>query len=64
MLYIRFLEVQLEDALAVAAEMGIYAYDAYVLVAAEKQRCPLLTLDHGLISAARGHGVEVVEIAS
>jgi predicted nucleic acid-binding protein len=43
-------------------ECGIYAYDAYMIACAQKYRCPLLTLDKGLIRAAKEAGVEVLEV--
>jgi predicted nucleic acid-binding protein len=39
---IRFVEVKLEDALRVAAEAGIYAYDACVIGCAQKYRAALI----------------------
>lgn len=61
---IRFLEVELEEALALTAELGIYAYDAYLLAAAQSQRCALLALDRGLVHAAKQLGIPVVEVGS
>jgi len=59
---IRYAEVELEEALKVAGEAGIYAYDAYLIRCAEKYGAPLLTLDKELGRVARGLGVEVVEM--
>ena len=59
---IQFVEVSLTAALEIAEERGIYAYDAYMIACAEKYRCPLLTLDKGLIRAAREAGIEVLEV--
>jgi predicted nucleic acid-binding protein len=50
---IRFVEVDLGDALLLADELGLYAYDAYLLVCAMKYRLSLLTLDDKLMQAAR-----------
>ena len=61
---IRFLEVELQQALTLSDELGIYAYDAYLIAAAQSQRCALLALDRGLIHAARQAGVSVVEVGS
>jgi predicted nucleic acid-binding protein len=58
---LRFLDVELESAVRLVEKHGIYAYDAYVIAAAEQQRCPVLSLDDGLIRAARAHGVDVLE---
>jgi predicted nucleic acid-binding protein len=59
---IRYVEVELEEALRIADELHIYAYDAYLLRCAEKYRVPLLTLDQGLIEQAERLGVEVIEV--
>jgi predicted nucleic acid-binding protein len=59
---IRFVEVELEPALALAAEHGLYAYDAYLLACAQNQRAPLLTLDRGLARVAAATGIAVEEI--
>ncbi len=59
---IRFAEVELEEALKVAGEAGIYAYDAYLIRCAQKYGAPLMTLDRDLEKVAQGMGVEVVEV--
>lgn len=61
---IRFLDVELEEALTLSAELNIYAYDAYLIAAARSQRCALLALDRGLVHAAKEAGVLVVEVGS
>jgi predicted nucleic acid-binding protein len=55
-------EVSLAAALEIAQVRGIYAYDAYMIACAEKYRCPLLTLDRGLIRAAQEAGTDVLEV--
>ena len=59
---IQFVEVSLAAALEISQERGIYAYDAYMIACAEKYRCPLLTLDQGLVRAAQEAGIEVLEV--
>jgi predicted nucleic acid-binding protein len=59
---VRFLEVDLDRALELVDELGIYAYDAYLITAAQQLHSPLLTLDGGLLRAAKGAGVEVLEV--
>lgn len=59
---VRYLDVDLVAALSLAAELNIYAYDAYLIVCAQKQRCSLLSLDRGLLHAAKQAGVPVVEV--
>ena len=60
---IRLSEVVLEQALERAARLDMYAYDAYVLACAEKHRCALVSLDGGLVDAAKRMGIEIVEVA-
>ena len=59
---IRFLEVDLIEALELATIHDLYAYDAYVIACARNQRCSLMSLDRGLLRAAREAGVEVLEV--
>ena len=59
---IRFSDVELERTLEVAHDLGLYAYDAYVLVCALQHRCPVLSLDQGLVAAATDAGIKVMEI--
>lgn len=59
---LRFLDVDLEEALVLSAELDIYANDAYLLATARSWRCPLLALDRGLMHAARRAGVSVKEV--
>jgi predicted nucleic acid-binding protein len=59
---IRYLDVALGDALELAIEHGLYAYDAYVLACAMSQRCRLISLDKGLVRAAGAAGIEVLEV--
>ena len=59
---LRFVDVELEEALDVAQRLGLYAYDAYVLVCARRSRCPILTLDDHLAEAGRLSGLDVLEV--
>jgi predicted nucleic acid-binding protein len=59
---IRFVEIELGAALELADRFGLYAYDAYLMACARRQRAPLLTLDARLGRAAQEAGVEVLEI--
>ena len=58
---IQFVEVGLTESIRRSDELGIYAYDAYMLEAARRHRAPLLTLDGGLQEAARRAGVDLIE---
>jgi predicted nucleic acid-binding protein len=60
---LRLVEVDLALALEIAAEHGLYAYDAYLITCALAQRAPLLTLDKGLSRAAASAGAQLVEVS-
>jgi predicted nucleic acid-binding protein len=60
---IRVVEIELTAALELADRLGLYAYDAYLMACARRQRAPLLTLDARLGRAAQEAGVQVVEVA-
>ena len=59
---VRFVEIELVDALELAAELNIYAYDAYLLRCAAKYHAPLLTLDDKLMKLAQQKGFSVLEV--
>lgn len=59
---VRIVDVELEEALEIAADLGIYAYDAYLIRCALKYRSPLLSLDRGLIKAASEMKADVLEV--
>lgn len=59
---IRLVSVNLADALRIADQLDIYAYDAYLVCLARKLKAPLLTLDRALVSTARSLGLEVLEV--
>lgn len=61
---LRLLDVGLEEALTVASAGKIYAYDAYFVVCAQQLSAALITLDSGLMAAARANNVEVVEVTT
>ena len=56
------MEVDLVQAIELSAQLNIYAYDAYVIACAINQNCPLLSLDAGLIRAAKASGLDVLEV--
>lgn len=58
---VRLAEIDPGRALEIAVELGLYAYDAYVLETARAERLPLLTLDGGLARAAHRLGLRHVE---
>ncbi len=59
---VRFVEVEMTESLELASEMGLYAYDAYLLSCAAKYRLPLITLDGRLAEAARKKKIQVLEV--
>lgn len=59
---INLIEIDVMSALELAAQLNTYAYDAYMIACAKDQNCPLLTLDAGLMRAAKTVGVEVLEV--
>jgi predicted nucleic acid-binding protein len=50
-----FLDVQ--HALELAHQLGIYAYDAYMLSCSLYHKCPLLSLDRSLLAHAKSLGI-------
>ena len=59
---INLIEIDVMEAVKLAAQLNIYAYDAYMIACAQDQNCPLITLDAGLMRAAKSVGVEVTEV--
>jgi predicted nucleic acid-binding protein len=59
---IRFTDVTLRQAVELSAQLGIYAYDAYVIACALNHRAPIVTLDGGLAARARELKLEVPEV--
>ena len=59
---LRFVRVDLNNAISIAYETKTYAYDAYFLDCAVRYAAPLLTLDLALERAALKLGVKVMEV--
>jgi predicted nucleic acid-binding protein len=59
---IRFVEVELEEALSIAKQWNIYAYDAYLLRCAQKYNAALLSLDETLLTIAEQFKVKVIKV--
>ena len=59
---IRFHETDLNDAIIIAEQLNIYAYDAYFLSSALHFKAPLLTLDRQLVSQAKYLNLNVIEV--
>jgi predicted nucleic acid-binding protein len=60
---VRLVDVAIENAVAVSADLGIYAYDAYMICCAQQIGAPLLTLDARLKASAAKLGVNVLEVS-
>jgi len=59
---VRFLDVSLVEAIRISDAARIYAYDAYILACARGTGCPLMSLDRGLLAAAKSLAIDVVEV--
>lgn len=59
---LRFVNVDMAQAISLAHRIGIYAYDAYFLECAVRHAAPLLTLDHGLKRAAKVARITLLEV--
>lgn len=59
---VRFLDVDLKEAVAIANRNGIYAYDAYLLASAMKHKAPLLSLDKQMIRLASEMCIKILEV--
>ena len=59
---LRYVEVDMENALTLADRTKVYAYDAYFLDCASRYSAPLLTLDGPLRRVAISIGVHVIEV--
>lgn len=59
---VRLSAIELEAAVDLAEEYGIYAYDAYILECARRYRTPLLSLDGPQCLVAQEAGIEVLEV--
>ncbi len=59
---IRFVDVELEEAVRLASRLNIYAYDAYLIRCALKYKSPLLSLDQRLLNFARSVNTQIVEV--
>ena len=59
---LNLVEIDLIAGVETAAQLNIYAYDAYVIACAKSLNYPLLSLDAGLLRAAQTLGIEVLEV--
>ena len=60
---LRYVDVELEESLKIAGELGIFSYDAYLIRCALKYASPLISLDRNLIAIAKKLKISVIEVA-
>ena len=58
---VRLMSIDISQALKLAIDFNIYAYDAYFLQCAINQSCPLLTLDKGMKKVAKKLNIKILE---
>jgi predicted nucleic acid-binding protein len=54
--------IHIREALKIALQFNIYAYDAYFLICAISLNSPLMTLDRRMIEVAQSLGIHVLEV--
>lgn len=59
---IQFCSVDLKKSLQIADILKIYAYDAYFVECAARNRSPLLSIDERLLKAAKKYGLQILEV--
>ena len=59
---IRLVQIDAARALELATSLRVYAYDAYILETARRERTSLLTLDPGMARAAQTMGLPLLEV--
>lgn len=59
---IRYIQPDFVNAMTISKQTNMYAYDAYFIDCAIKQRSPLLTLDRKLKIAAQSLNVKTLEV--
>jgi len=59
---LRYIKPDFVNAVSISKQTNMYAYDAYFLDCAIRQKAPLLTLDRKLILAAKSLNVKIIEV--
>jgi predicted nucleic acid-binding protein len=59
---IRYIEPDFTNAVSISKQSGIYAYDAYILDCALRQKAPILTLDSRLKQTAQNLRISILEV--
>jgi len=58
---LELVDINLAKTIVLVEQLKIYAYDAYLIQCALQTKTPLLTLDTGLIQAAKAVGITIFE---
>jgi predicted nucleic acid-binding protein len=58
---LKLVDINLAKTIDLVEQLKIYAYDAYLIQCALQTKTPLLTLDAGLIQAAKAVGITILE---
>ena len=58
---VRLIDADIPNALEIALNFNIYAYDAYFLHVAQTFSCPLMTLDKRMMQVANEMNIEILE---
>ena len=59
---LRYVHIDMENVMSIAAKSNAYAYDAYFLDCAVRYRAPLLTLDLAMKNAAGQLGINLLNV--
>ena len=59
---LKLIEPDLVSSIQIAEKLNIYAYDAYFLDCAKNLNLPILSLDQGLLNAAKEINIKIIEI--
>ena len=58
---VKLVSIDIQEALDLAIEHNIYAYDAYFLICAKSLAQPIMSLDKKMRQVARDIGIKIVE---
>ncbi len=59
---LRYVHINMENVMSIAAKFNTYAYDAYFLDCAVRHRAPLLTLDIAMRNTADQLGINLLDV--
>ena len=58
---VKLIKVDIPNALSIATDKNIYAYDAYFIQSALSSSCSVLSLDQKMIEVARSMNIQILE---